>query len=427
MRADADFMVYVGARWLALLEEAVLLGCPPEQAVAAVTEALAKSRGGWVRAQREEGVEVLVRDELARACARRPGRATSEQERLEQAGRLSVLAPPSLDELRFLERARRVTATKRALLVLVPVLLVAAGLTWWTNRDRSEDPEPGLPPAALTRAENPAGTVTWWANGELHLDHVVLAVDGLRDMTRVGRGVVYGDDDGRVVYVGDDGSRSLLGHKDPEVAVAATDETGLAAWFDPDAEEIVAVDASTGHEVLRTGVDDHPRVVAVDGDVVYLAGEDGTRALLSTDPASEVPVSPAGLLDVRSRIRAFQLNQSTIQVVQSYFDVSFELPGRGASLSPDGNVVVSHVGVGEDAETVVYDTRSGNHLTTGLATTDVALAAAAQPRGTVAFIVAQGGFESGHDLQLRVCDLRVSLCRIVTRITDDGSTPVLAR
>ena len=32
MRADADFMVYVAARWPALVREAVLLGCPPEQA-----------------------------------------------------------------------------------------------------------------------------------------------------------------------------------------------------------------------------------------------------------------------------------------------------------------------------------------------------------------------------------------------------------
>ena len=46
-------------------------------------------------------------------------------------------------------------------------------------------------------------------------------------MTRLGNGVVYGDDEGRVVYAADDGSRLLLGHKDPDVPVAATDETGL--------------------------------------------------------------------------------------------------------------------------------------------------------------------------------------------------------
>ena len=30
MRADADFMVYVAARWPSLVKEAVLLGVPPE-------------------------------------------------------------------------------------------------------------------------------------------------------------------------------------------------------------------------------------------------------------------------------------------------------------------------------------------------------------------------------------------------------------
>jgi hypothetical protein len=255
----------------------------------------------------------------------------------------------------------------------------------------------------------------------------VLAVDGLRDMTRLGNGVVYGDDEGRVVYAAEDGARTVLGHKDPDVPVAATDETGLAAWFDPETRKVVAVDASSGDVVRRTGVGDRPRVVAVDGDVLYLVGEGGTRALLQTGPDTEVPISPAGLLDVRSRIRAFQLNESTIQVVQSYFNVSFDLPGRGASLSSDGNLVVSRIGEGDDVETVVYDTRSGAELPTGLATTDVVLAAAAGQPATVAFVVAQGGFESGRDLQLRICDLRVSLCRIVERIPDSSSTPVLAR
>ena len=130
---------------------------------------------------------------------------------------------------------------------------------------------------------------------------------------------------------------------------------------------------------------------------------------------------------MRSRIRAFQVNPTTIQVIQSYFNVSFDLPGRGASLSPDGILVVSRLGDGDDAEAVVYDTRSGDELATGLAITDLMLAASAGPRGTVAFVVAQGGLEAGRDLQLRICDLRVALCRIVVRIPDHGSTPVLAR
>ena len=98
---------------------------------------------------------------------------------------------------------------------------------------RPTPPDDGaLENAAISREENPAPGVVWYADGQLHLDHTVLAVEGLRDMTRVGNGVVYGDDEGRVVYAADDGSREVLGHKDPEVPVAATDETGWAAWVE---------------------------------------------------------------------------------------------------------------------------------------------------------------------------------------------------
>ncbi len=429
MRADADFMVYVGARWPSLLREAVLLGCPPELAAEAATDALARCRRGWERASREEDVDQLVRGELATACARRPTGAASDEDRREQAERLVVLAPPSLDELRAQEREVQVRIAKRAAVVLVPVLLLVAGLTWWTTRDDgAEQPSPELQAAAVTRAENPAAGVTWWANGELHLDHVVLAVAGLRDMTRLGSGaVVYGDDKGRVVYIVDDGARTVLGHKDSDVPVAATAENGWAAWVDPTGEEprLRVHDAATGHQLASLTTDASARVIAVDGDVVYFVDAEGSHALIPR--GTMIPVGPDGLFDVRSRIRGFQISPATIQVVQSYFNVEFTLPGRGVGLSPDGNLVVTRLGEGDDSDLAVYDTRSGAELLNGLADTDVALAVAPGPRETIAYVVSQGGLESGRDLQLRTCDLRTSLCRIVARIPDDGSTPVLAR
>ena len=283
-----------------------------------------------------------------------------------------------------------------------------------------------LGPAPTARAENPAPGVVWYADGRLHLDHVVLAVEGLHDMIKLGTGVVYGDEEGRVVYAADDGSRTLLGHKDPEVAVAATDETGWAAWFDPDTDEIVAVEAATGDELLRTGVDDEPRVVAVDGDVIYLAGRDGTRALLPTGPTSEIKVSPGDLLDVRSNIRVFQLDTETLQVIQSAFDVKFALPGRGATLSPDGQLVATRL-PGTDYQVGVYDTRSGGELVDGLGPDDDALAFALGDHGDINYIVAPHGLIPGRELQLRTCDLATSFCRIAVRIPNTGDTPVLAR
>ena len=72
MRADADFMVYVAARWPSLVKEAVLLGVPPEEAADATTDALSRCRRDWGRASREEDVDALVQAELLLAVRRRP-------------------------------------------------------------------------------------------------------------------------------------------------------------------------------------------------------------------------------------------------------------------------------------------------------------------------------------------------------------------
>jgi len=430
MRADADFMVYVGARWPALVRDAVLLGCPPEQAAEATIDALSRCRRGWGRASRDEDVDLLVRGELVAATARRP--RTPEGTRQQAADELLVLAPPALDDLRHQEQLNRRLLLKRAATYAVPLLLVGAGAGVYFATTGSAEPEPPakkeevLRQAAVVREENPAASVVWYADGQLHLAHTVLAVEGLRDMTRIGAGVVYGDEKGRVVYAADDGRLEVLGHKDPDVPVAATDETGLAAWYDPDSEEVLVVEAATGHVRVRTGVDDEPEVVAVDGDVTYLVGKDGTRGLLPTGPSSEIRVSPAGLLDVRSRVRAFQLDPETIQVVQSPFDVSFALSGLGASLSPDGDFVGTRL-PRADFEVAVYDTRSGEEIVNGLSDDDHALAFALGDAGTISYVMAPNGLTPGRELQLRTCELATAFCRIVARIPNTGGTPVLAR
>ena len=111
----------------------------------------------------------------------------------------------------------------------------------------------------------------------------MLAVDGLVDMTRIGTGVVYGDDEGRVVYAADDGSRELLGHKDPDVPVAATAESGWAAWVET-AASVQTRSWSRGdhrpHGGQGRGRRGRTRVVAVDGEVVYYIDAAGAHSVV---------------------------------------------------------------------------------------------------------------------------------------------------
>ena len=148
--------------------------------------------------------------------------------------------------------------------------------------------------AAISQEENPAPGVVWYADGQLHLDHTVLAVEGLKDMTRIGTGVVYGDDQGRVVYAADDGSREVLGHKNPEVPVAATDETGWAAWVETggDQPKLVVKEATTGNDVASAVVDAGAQVVAVDGDTVYYVDVAGAHELHPGGDTAIESVSP---------------------------------------------------------------------------------------------------------------------------------------
>jgi hypothetical protein len=138
------------------------------------------------------------------------------------------------------------------------------------------------------------------------------------------------------------------------------------------------------------------------------------------------PVTPASLLDVRSRIQAFQVGPGAIQVVQSLFDVEFVLPGEGAMLAPDGDTVATRL-PGSDDAVAVYDTRSGAELPNGVPEGDLVVAFAPGDRLAIAYIVAPTGQSPGRELELRICDLDTTQCAVAARIPNQGGTPVLAR
>jgi hypothetical protein len=428
MRADADFMVYVAARWPSLVKDAVLLGVPPEDAAEATSDALSRCRRRWGRASRDEDVDALVQAELLLVARRRP--RTSEEGREQQARELLVLAPPTLEDLSDQERATHRATLRRAALIAVPLLLVGVAGAYAATQVDAKPPTRNdgvLENAAISREENPAPGIVWYADGQLHLDHSVLAVEGLQDMTRIGTGVVYGDDQGRVVYAADDGSREVLGHKDPAVPVAATDETGWAAWVETEGDhpKLVIKEAATGNDVASVVVDAGAQVVAVDGDTVYYVDTAGAHVLQPGGSPAALPLSPHDLLDVRSRTRVFQLDTDTIDLVQSYFSVEYALPGQGARLSPDGNVVATRL-AGTD-EVTLYDTRSGDELPNGLPEGDLVVAYAPGDRLTITYVVAPTGQSPGRELELRTCDLATTQCALAARIPNQGAKPVLAR
>ena len=195
MRADADFMVFVAARWPSLVKEAVLLGARPEDAADATVDALSRCRRDWGRASREENVDALVQAELLLAVRRRP--RTSEDGREQQARELLVLAPPTLQELEHQESVNNRANLRRAALVAVPLLLVGIGAAVYLGTTR-DDGKPAaddgvLENAAISQEANPAPGVAWYADGQLHLDHTVLCRRGAqghdqdRDRSRLRR------------------------------------------------------------------------------------------------------------------------------------------------------------------------------------------------------------------------------------------------
>ena len=152
----------------------------------------------------------------------------------------------------------------------------------------------------------------------------------------------------------------------------------------------------------------------------------GAHELLPGGSPEVRTVTRRGLLDVRSRIRAFQLDEDTIEVVQSFFNVQFQLPGLGAELSPDGNLVATRLP--DTDQVALYDTRSGAELPNGVPDGDHVVTFAPGSGLTVTYVVAPAAQSPGRELELRTCELATTAdCAVVARIPNQGDTPVLAR
>ena len=417
-------MVFVAARWPALVKEAVLLGARPEDAADATVDALSRCRRDWGRTSREGNVDALVQAELLLAVRRRP--RTSEDGREQLARELLVLAPPTLQELEHQASVNNRASLRRAALVAVPLLLVGIGAAVYLETTR-DDGKPAaddgvLENAAISQEANPAPGVVWYADGQLHLDHTVLSVEGLKDMTRIGTGVVYGDDEGRVVFAADDGSREVLGHKDPDVPVAATDETGWAAWVETtgDRPRLMIKEATTGNEVASAVVDAGAQVVAVDGGTVYYVDAAGAApADPGRRPRHRVgqPARPPRRPLPDPRLPARRGHDPGRPVRLQRRSSSF----RGRARSSPRTATSWRPGCRAPTEVALYDTRSGEALPTGVPEGDDVVTFAPGSRLTVTYVVAPAAQSPGGELELRTCELCVTAeCAVAARIPDEG-------
>jgi hypothetical protein len=194
MTDRSDFATYVDARWPDLVGGLEDDGVPGDRARLAVAEALLAARRSWQRRVRDEQVDVTLWAEVRQRAglAVRPGEPVPHavrprdprdrpEEWLERAGDVRA--------------ARRRRAVRRAVAGVAVAALLAAGWAWWAAR-----PEP--PPV---RAEANRLPIAWYAEGELHLEDVVVELPAVEAFVADGPAVVARLRSGEVVRVDADG------------------------------------------------------------------------------------------------------------------------------------------------------------------------------------------------------------------------------
>lgn len=503
---DGDFHGFVGARWPSLVRTLVLIGCPVDLAPEVVATGLSRCRRHWREAVLHDDLDVVVHREVLSAWEERrrgtwwtalqpgseddwPAPDLSALDRVTPEVRAGLV----LSRFAALDRAQVVAVAGRAaggplpdrpdattlraagesVLVTAPdpedlvvdgapwwrrrwvvavagaltIAVVLGGGTWWANRDaevdRNEQQPVGLSAVEPKRSPNPAG-VAWYADDVLHLANATYVLPTLRDLALLSPGAVYGDVDGRVVYLADDGTRTLLGTKDPMVPLVASDSLGWVAWVDPaglnprllvydigQADIIAELDLPAS----RSGAREQPAApIAIDQQRIYYVSSEGARAWAPTrDPDFMEAIEPPGLRDVASANRVFQIDDDQVLLDQPFMDDDLIVPGVGGGLSEDGEFMFTRDPA--DGTPLVYDVDSGELLDVRppeqLGVVDVVLA----PAGAITYLVIDpDGFatQDGNDStpiqgRLATCRLDDGSCEILASFVLDSEAPILAR
>ena len=505
--AGDDFSGYVGARWPALVRTLVLLGCPVDDAPDVVSTGLGRCRRGWREATEHDDLDVVVHRAVLDAWADRlRGRwwvrlrpRTDDEWPLPDLSALDRLTPevraglvlrrfaaldpaqaaavagrdaggslPPLPEAAELRAAgdsvvvlslpdetlmldpgppdrRRRLVVAGAVLAAVAVLVGWTVVATWPREGGPDDQIGGVERIEPIRARNPA-EVAWYAEDILHLANATYVLPTLRDLAVLGAGAVYSDTEGRVVLLADDGTRTQIGNKNPQVPFVASDKLGWVAWIDPNrtVPHLLVYDVSRSTvigdlELPRSEFEGDEQVmdtrpVAIDQETVYYVTAAGARRWDPLGPPGRIEaIEPSGLLDVAAARRVFQVDPETISLEQPVFDSAPQVPGRGGELSADGQYVWTHSPV--DGSVLVYDFDSAERVDVrppgDRTVADVVLA----PLGSVTYLtVDPDGFatQEGSDShpvkgELVTCSLRDGECESLATVVLDNEAPIFAR
>jgi hypothetical protein len=311
--------------------------------------------------------------------------------------------------------------------------VVLAVSTWLTTRPTG----PQLPESVVTRAKNPAN-IEWFANRALHLaDVTVEELPQISEMVRVPDGVVYGDDQGLVVHVHEDGAMEKLGETVPDRPVVGSAERGWVAWVEAgeSADRMVVYDVLRGEPVATKSVARGATPVALDRDELYFTtpGWDWYWQPLET---STVRTRGGHLVDVASGVKVTQVDDGHLRITQPLFDVEVTVAGDGAILSTDGDYLLTRVDEPDPETVALYDAASGDLIDVGLGREDIAVASAFDADGSAVFLVEHraNAPQPGQDLRLsttgpqimRSCEYEFEPeCLTVTQFASNAGFSVL--
>ena len=194
MPDGSDFSLSRAARWADLVGGLEDEGVAPDAARLAVAQVLLASRRSWSRRVRDEDVDVTLWAELRARTGlpARPGEVAPHGVRP---------ADPTDAPEPWLERAEQVRAVRRGrgartgVVWLAAVAVLVAGWAWWAGRP---------PPREVRHEANPF-PVVWYAEGQLHLEDVVVELPEVGAFVAWGSGAAAVLRSGEVVRIDADG------------------------------------------------------------------------------------------------------------------------------------------------------------------------------------------------------------------------------